>query len=152
MTATNHTTSVAEAALQRLTKAGRRIESSDRWCRSYLGLTNYGLPVGANSDMAYQRCAIGSVYADKHNLDADDSPVEVMALTALAEASLSVTDIAADEHALGKEPCQCVSGVPITNLNDCPNWGHRFVLMAFEIAKDELRDQIAGAPGYHTLD
>lgn len=152
MTATNHTTSVAEAALQRLTEAGRRIESSDRWCRYYLGLTRDGMAVGANSDLAYQRCAIGSVYADKQNLDAEDSPAELMALDTLAEASLSVADITADEHALGKEPCQCVSGVPIQNLNDCLNWGHRFVLMAFEIAKDELRDQITGAPGYHTLD
>lgn len=129
-----------EDAIQRLVKARRRIELADRWCRNYLALTNAGFPIGANSDWASQHCAIGSVYADKDDLDADDSPAEVMALTALEEASLSVADIAADEHALGEERCQCVSGVPITNLNDCPNWGHRFVLMAFEIAELELRD------------
>lgn len=130
-----------EDALRLVAKAQRRIKNLDNWCQHYSAVTAAGVAIGANDRLAVRHCAMGSIFADSEILDVSWHPAEQMAVDFLDNAALIVMDQHADCHDSNKV-CDCTTGHLIANLNDCPQWGHRFVMLAYEQAKADLRDQI----------
>lgn len=123
-----------EPVIRRLDQAQHRIKNSVNWCRDAAALNKYDTKIPAFAAEAVKHCAIGAVVADN---DKDDDPVSEMAMDALDKAARLIIETSGVCH--DDDLCQPAVHKSVMHLNDCPQYGHPFVMQAYDLAKANLR-------------
>ena len=129
---------ITEAAILHLEQAQRRIENPDCWCRIDPALDAFGGTVNPLHPAAVQYCAFASLHA----VIGIDGAILWQALIALDNAALRILETTATIHDYAACAYQAVRR-PIVHLNDCHQYGHQYVIQAYELAKANLREQEA---------